>query len=171
MILKDLFKVKEFKKEIEELKNNNASDKKIYSNELSKANSKIKELEEIILNYKQKSFGYITDYIESKEININAFCTNEYKTLFESFVNNESHSETEILNKFNELYNKEKIYFEGIVSCIDFIRTKRNPKISTEKQILKLILTENGRNTLNSYIDAIYSRNSGETVRVGGDNE
>lgn len=137
MALKDLFKVKEFKNEIEELKIKNASDIKVYSNELSKANSKIKELEEIILNYKQKSFGYITDYIEFKEINVNAFCTNEYKTLFESFVNNESHSETEILNKFNELYNKEKIYFEGIVSCIDFIRTKRNPKMSTEKTDIK----------------------------------
>ena len=171
MILKDLFKIKEFKKEIEELKIKNASVTKVYSSELNKANSKIKELEEVILDYKQKSLGRIIDYTEFKEVDVNVFCTNEYKTMFESFVNNESHSEIEILNKFNELYNKEKIYFEGIVSCIDFIRTKRNPKISIEKQILKLVLTENGRKTLDSYIDAIYSRNSGEIIYSGGSNE
>lgn len=95
-------------------------------------------------------------------VNVDLFVTNNYKQEFENFVNNEGHTDIEILIKFNELYNEESTYFDGIVTCIDFIRTKRNPKLSTEKQILKYILTETGRKSLDSYIEAIATGNTGE---------
>lgn len=173
-----LFKSKQLKKELEELKAKHANEVKTYVNRISELNDKLanseksnEELQNLLLDYKQKVNGHLTDYIESKEYNVDNFFTNEFKTQFENFVNNEGHSEEEILNKYNELYNKESIYFEGIVSCIDFIRTKRNPKISTEKQILKYILTETGRTSLDSYIEAIALGNTGETCHSGGSNE
>ncbi len=173
-----LFKSKQLKKEIEDLKAKHANEVKTYVNEISELNSKLasteksnEELQTILLEYKQIVNGHLTDYIENKEYNVDNFFTNEFKTQFENFVNNEGHSEEEILNKYNELYNKESIYFEGIASCIDFIRTKRNPKISTEKQILKYILTETGRKSLDSYIEAIALGNTGEINRFEGNNE
>ena len=151
MSIKDLFKIKDFKSTINSLTTENNELRGILDNR----DEKIKNLEEIIANYKKKETLHITDYIETKQVDANAFYTNEYKTMFESYLNNEKHTKEEIFNKFNELYNKETIYFEGIVSCIDFIRTKRNKKLSTEKQILKYILTETGRTSLDSYIEAI----------------
>lgn len=173
-----LFKSKQLKKEIEDLKIKHANEVKTYTNEISKLNCKLAsveksndELQNVLSEYKQKFNNYITSYIESEEYNVDNFFTNEFKTQFENFVNNEGHSEEEILNKYNELYNKESIYFEGIASCIDFIRTKRNPKISTEKQILKYILTETGRKSLDSYIEAIALGNTGEINHSEGNNK
>ena len=147
----DLFKIKKFKTENAELK----LECKNLTNALHESMDKIQNLEKSIAEYKKKDNAYLTDYVETKQVDINSFYTNEYKTLFESYMNAGKHSDEEIFNKFNELYNKETIYFEGIVSCIDFIRTKRNKKLSTEKQILKYILTDTGRTSLDSYIEAI----------------
>lgn len=169
MAFGDLFKIKKLKQEIERLKEERMNEAKSYIDEIHKLNDKLavsektnKELQALLLEYKQKVNGHLTDYVESKEYNIDSFCTNEYKTQFEFFINNEERNEEEILNKFNELYNKESIYFEGIAACIDFIRTKRKPKVSTEKQILKYILTDTGKNMLDSYIETICMGNSGE---------
>ena len=167
MSFKDLFRIKEFKKEIEDLKAKHVNEIKAYTTEISKLSAQLTEAEEVnkqvhnlLLKY-EKQYSIIYDEFE-KEPTSSVFYTNEYKTMFESYLNSGGHSEEEILCKFNELCNKESIYFKGIVSCIDFIRTKRNRKVSTEKQILKYILTEPGRDMLDSYIESIANRNSGE---------
>ena len=136
MAFTDLFRIKKFKQEIEELRSK-------YHDDLNDANERIKELEKELQshNANQKCF---------KDVDINAFCTNEYMMRFESYLNAKKRSDDIILYKFNELLNMEDAYFKGIASCIDFIRTKRKPKISIEKQLVQYVLTEHGRNLLNN---------------------
>ena len=161
MAFKDLFKIKEFKKEIDDLtaqiKNYNFEINKLNS-ELVDSNKKNKALENSLEICKKQINEYKSNYIESKEANIDNFYTNEYKTQFETFLKKKTLTDDEILQKYNKLYNDESIYFEGIVSCIDFIKTKRKPKVSIEKQILNYILTNAGRTKLNSIINDVLNK-------------
>ena len=152
-MLKDLFKGKEYRLKLEKLQDNHVKEVKIYSNELNVAHARIKELENMIEQFKCQKFVYISDYIEEKEVDVNKFFTNEYKLSFENFIN-EEHSHAETLNKFNELINKEKIFFDGILSCIDFIHTKR---MSTEKQLINYSLTDCGREAVMSFMNSIHN--------------
>ena len=145
-MLKKLFKSKKYKDE---------TTIKLYQ-------AKIKELEDEIMNYKQRLAGFVSEYVEDKEINIDNFCTKEFKTQFINYIGNEKHSETEVLNKYNELINKEKIYFSGIFDCLDFIITRRNKKQSIEKQIRKYILTTMGNAMVNMKVESILEQKSND---------
>lgn len=163
MSFMDLFKIKKFKKEISELKDKLETSSDVHKEELQVLIEEIHNLKKIISNYTKETNSNLIR-IASEQIDINTFFTNTYKVQFESIMNNESHTKDELLDKFNKLINEETVYFEGIASCIDFIRTKRNPKKSTEKQLVKYILTESGRNSLDSYIKAITMKDSENNV-------
>lgn len=153
MSIKDLFRIKDFKEKIYSLTERN----QILEEELRDASNRNEELKRL-LDVKNSSNATSID-VKFKEVDIDAFCTNEYKTEFANYINdNVNHSLDDVFIKFNQLINEELIYFAAIISCIDFIRTKRNRKLSTEKQIVKYMLTKTGRDNLDSFIEATATR-------------
>ena len=134
----------------------------------------IRELNGDILKYRHK-MDELNNEIENLKnelnsinlientIDVNKFLTNEYRNLFNFYMLvNDKKLNKELLKVFNSYLNEEKTFFRGVVACIDFIRTKRNKKISTEKQLLKYIFTDEGRLRLEEQFNTVYEENKNE---------
>ena len=151
----NLFTNKKLKEELETLKELRRNETKAFMYEINNLNEKLKksesenqEVSDKLLDCKHKLANYLNGFVESKEYDINSFSTNEYRTQFITFIDNGKYTKKEILDKFNELKYKDNISFEVISECIDFIRNKRKPKSSIESQLIKYILTDNGRDNV-----------------------
>ena len=156
MAFTDLFRIKKFKKEIEDLKEHIETQReelKLLDIKLHDVNKKNTQLEQVIENYKKSVKKRPGKKLKYKTINTDDFYTTDYKNRFESFMQNATCTDEMLLDKFNEFKDMEYSYFEGIATCINFIRIKRNRKMSFEKQILKNMLTENGRTSVDSIIE------------------
>jgi hypothetical protein len=140
MALGDVFKIKKFKTKIRDLESEN------------------KQLKETILNLDcklQQSIN-IKNRVKDVPIDINKFCTNEYKSQFEFYAEHKCNSDDELFKKFNDLLNEEKFYIIAFTESLDFIKNKRNKKLSTEKQLKKYILTNRGNEIIDYLIGHSY---------------
>ena len=145
----DCKKCKEYENTIREL-----------NGDILKYRHKMDELNNEIENLKNELNS--NNLIENT-IDVNKFLTNEYRNLFNFYMLvNDKKLNKELLKVFNSYLNEEKTFFRGVVACIDFIRTKRNKKISTEKQLLKYIFTDEGRLRLEEQFNTVYEENKNE---------
>ena len=139
--------------DIFELMNSMRKENEVVYADLNEKIEENKKLKEANLKFKQNKIGYVTDYIEDTSVDVNKFNTLKYKSAYIAYEAEESHSDIERLDKFNELLNKEKIYLDGIVDCIDYCMNKKNKHSSIDKQLRKYLLTEYGCESVNMIIN------------------
>ena len=149
-MLKDIFKIKEFKKQISKLEHEK-KDYETLTNELSstvyKLQTRIKNLETQLNDKNSCKCKTNTNECLETVIDTNKFITQEYVSKFETAVDSCESSEDQ-LKIFNNYLNDEKIYTSAIVNCLDFIIHKKNKKEAIAKQLKKYLLTAYGKEVI-----------------------
>ena len=110
------------------------------------ANDNVSQLE-------HAKYLYYENSIRCDTINLDYFKTNRYKCEFLTYQTETERSDDELLAKFNELINKELIYFEAMSEVLDYCHNKKTKNTSIENQLKKYYLTDIGLDMVNDIID------------------
>ena len=159
-MLRDIFKIKEFKNQILKLENELKDYRTlVYELESNERNLKsyVQKLE-TQLNDKnscdcEQSVDEQNEQLETI-IDVNKFITHQYASGFNAAMDF-CNSDKERLRVFNNYLNDEKIYVSAIVECLKFIMYKKNNKEAIAKQLKKYLLTKHGKEIIEGFINNV----------------